>query len=91
MEDADVSKVVSIQIPLGHALLAWETLSNKFSDLQANNLLSDEERRSIWGLADLLENILAQNGFDARPQAEWQALINQSKAFIKTIPVEFLD
>ena len=91
MKNEDLSKVVSVKIPLGHVLLAWETLSEKFSDLRSNDTLSEEERRAIWGLADLLENSLVENGLGGRPQAEWEALIRNSKEFIKTIPVDFLD
>lgn len=80
-----------MDIPLGHILLAWETLSDKFSDLRSNDALSEEERRAIWGLADLLENALVENGLGNRPQVEWEALIKSSKEFIKTIPVDFLD
>jgi hypothetical protein len=80
-----------VQIPIGHALLAWETLSVKFSDLRSNDALSEEERKAIWGLADLLENVLAENGVGGRRQAEWEALICRSKEFVKNIPVDFLD
>ena len=91
MKDDDLSKVVSIKIPIGHLLLAWETLSEKFSDLRSNDTLSEEERKAIWGLADLFENALVENGIDSRPQAEWQALINRSKEFVKKISVDFLN
>lgn len=91
MKNEDLSIVVSVQIPLGHILLAWETLSEKFSALRSNDDLTEEERIAIWGLADLLENALVDNGLGSKPQAEWEALISRSKEFIKTIPVEFLD
>jgi hypothetical protein len=91
MKDDDLSKVVSINIPLGHLVLAWETLSEKFSDLRSNETLSEEERKAIWGLADLLENSLVENGIESRPQAEWLALINRSKEFINKISVDFLN
>ena len=91
MKDEDLSKMVSIQVPLGHLLLAWETLSNKFSDLRSNDTLSEEEKRAIWGLADLLENALVDSGIDSRQKTEWEALIDRSKEFIKKIPIDFLD
>lgn len=91
MKDDDLAKVVSVKFSLGHILLAWETLSDKFSDLRSNDALSEEEIRAIWGLADLLERALLENGFGNRPQAEWEALIENSKEFIKTVPVDFLD
>ena len=91
MEAEDFSKEISIKITLGHLLLAWEVLSDKFSDLQSHGSLSEEERRAIWGLADLLENSLAENGVTGRPQAEWEALINKAKEYMKTVPVDFLE
>lgn len=86
----DFSKETSIKISLGHLLLAWEVMSNKFSDLQSYSSLSEEERKAIWGLADLLENSLLENGVDGKPPAEWEALINKAKEFMKTVPVDFL-
>ncbi len=91
MEAEDFSKETSIKITLGHLLLVWEVMSDKFSDLQSYGNLSDEEKRAIWGLADLLENSLAENGITEKPQAEWAALINRAKEFMKTVPVDFLD
>ena len=91
MTEKDLSKLVAVEIPLGHILLAWETLSDKFSDLRSNDALSEEERRAIWGLADVLENALIDNGLSCKPQSEWDALIESSKKFIKNIPVDFLD
>jgi len=91
MKHEKLSEVISIDMPLGHVLLAWETLSDKFSDLGSNDALSEEERRAIWGLADVLENALVENGLGNRPRSEWEALVQRSKAFIKTIHVDFLD
>jgi hypothetical protein len=91
MKDEDLSKMVSIQVPLGHLLLAWETLSNKFSDLRSNDTLSEEEKKAIWGLADLLENALVDNGIGSRQKTEWEALVDRSREFIKKIPIDFLD
>ena len=90
MDAEDFSKETSIKITLGHLLLAWEVLSDKFSDLQSHNNLSEEERRAILGLADLLENSLAENGVNGKPQAEWAALISKAKEYMKTVPVDFL-
>ncbi|HIQ41742.1 MAG TPA: hypothetical protein EYH47_03245 [Pseudomonas oleovorans] len=91
MEAEDFPKETSIKITLGHLLLAWEVLSNKFSDLQSDDSLSDEERRAIWGLADLLENSLAENGVNGKPQAEWAVLISKTKEYMNSVPVDFLE
>ena len=91
MRPEDLSKEVAVKITLGHLLLAWEVLSDKFSDLRSNGTLSEEEMRSIWGLADLLEKALIDNGIAGRSQDEWISLISKAKDFIKNIPVDFLD
>jgi hypothetical protein len=91
MEAEDFSKETSIKITLGHLLLAWEVLSDKFSDLQSHDNLSEEEKRAIWGLADLLENSLAESGVDGKPQAEWAELISKAKEYMKTVPADFLE
>jgi hypothetical protein len=89
--DEDFSREVSVPITLGHVLLAWEVMSSKFSDLRSNESLSEEERRAIWGLADLLEKVLVEHGITGRPQAEWETLISKANAYIQTVPVDFLD
>lgn len=91
MDSQHLSREISIEMTLGHLLLAWEVMSDKFSDLQSYDSLSEEERRAIWGLADLLEKALIDNGISGESQAEWAALISSAKAFVKTIPVDFLD
>lgn len=91
MKTEDFSKEIPIKITLGHLLLSWEVLSDKFSDLQSQDSLSEEERRAIWGLADLLENSLAENGVNGKSQAEWAALISKVKKYMKTVPVDFLE
>ncbi len=91
MDAEDFSKEASIKIPLGHLLLAWEVTSDKFSDLQPYDSLSNEEKRAIWGLADLLEKSLIENGVTETPKPEWEALINRAKEFMKKVPVDFLD
>ena len=91
MDAEDFSKEASIKIPLGHLLLAWEVISEKFSDLQPYNSLTNEEKRAIWGLADLLEKLLIENGVTEKSKTEWEALVNRAKEFMKTVPVDFLD
>ena len=61
METENLSKEISIKISLGHLLLAWEVMSEKFSDLQPHDSLLEEVKRAIWGLADLLEKSLVEN------------------------------
>lgn len=91
METEDLAKETSIKIPLGHLLLTWEVLSDKFSDLRAYDSLLEEDRRAIWGLADLLERSLIENGFTEKSSAEWKVLIDSSREFMKTVPIDCLD
>ncbi len=91
MKEKDLTEETSIKITLGHLLLAWETLSDKFSNLRDNDSLSEEERRAIWGLADILEQALVANGITGQPVADWKALLCKAKEHIKTVPVDFLD
>ena len=91
MKDEDLSRQVSIRIPIGHVLMAWQTLTEKCSDLRSNDALSDAERRAIWGLADLLERTLAAHGIESRPQPEWEALIERAAAYMQHVPVDGLD
>lgn len=91
MKDEDLSRQVSILVPIGHVLMAWQTLTEKFSDLRSNEALSEAERRAIWGLADLLEQTLAAHGIGSRPQPDWEALIERAAAFMQLVPVDGLD
>lgn len=91
MSDIDFEKTVSVDITLGHALLAWQTLSENFSDLNRFEKLDLQEKKSIWGLIDLLENSLNDNQVDGRPQDEWLTLIDDAKNHMKTITVDFVD
>jgi hypothetical protein len=91
MRIEDLSKEATVKITVGHLLLAWEVLSDKFSDLRSNANLSEEEMRAIWGLADLLERTLIDNGIAGRSQEEWNSLVSSAKNFIRSVPVDFLD
>jgi hypothetical protein len=91
MKDEDFFKVVSVKITLGHLLLVWDIMSNKFSDLKSNEYLSEDDKKAIWGLTDLLENSLIANDITNMPQAEWESLVAKAKEFIRTISVDFLD
>lgn len=91
MDTEDLSREVSLKMTVGHLFLAWEVMSDKFSDLRSNDDLSEEERRAIWGLADLLERALVENGIGAMPQVECEALSERAREFAKHIPVDCLD
>jgi hypothetical protein len=91
METEDLSKETTVKITLGHLLLAWEVLSDKFSDLRSCGNLSEEEMRAIWGLADLLEKTLIGNGVSGRSQEEWKSLVSRATDFIRSVPADFLN
>ena len=48
MTPPDFSREIQLKLSLAHALLAWETLSGKFSALRLYDELSEAERRAIW-------------------------------------------
>lgn len=91
MDAEDFSKEAWIKISLGHLLVAWDVVTEKFSDLHAYDGLKSEEVRAIWGLADLLEKSLIENGVTERHKAEWETLIGNAKKFMRTVPVDFLN
>ena len=78
MTPPDFSREIQLKLSLAHALLAWETLSGKFSALHLYDELSEAERRAIWKLADALESLLVGNGILALPPDEWQKLLEDA-------------
>lgn len=86
----NMQKTVSVTTSLDHMLLAWHVLSSKFSDLRADETLSEQERRAIWHLEDILETELAQH-IAGLPETEWQALILESKRHMASVQVQFGD
>lgn len=91
MNKIDFAKSTKISISLGHALLAWQTLSENFGDLNRFDELDLPEKKAIWGLTDLLETILAENNIEGSPEKDWLALIEQAKDYMKTMPVDFVE
>ena len=77
----------SIELTTGHLLFLWETITQNLSG--EIDSLSEEEKRAIWGLEDLLENKLIEIGIKALPQAEWQDLIESARDHMASVPVEF--
>lgn len=90
MSDEDLSNEATVQISLGHMLLVREIISNKLSG-SFNDNFTEEEKRAIWALEDLFDDALIKNGITARPQLEWEELVNKAREFIKTVPVDYLD
>ena len=74
MSGKDLTKEVSLQLPVGHLLIIWDILSNKLAGSPANCEFSEEEKRAIWALEDLCEQELINNGITARPEEEWNQL-----------------
>ena len=87
----DLNTETSLELPAGHLLVLWDLLSNKLSCCPLNDGFTEEEKRAIWALEDLCEQELAKKGFSARPEKEWDQLIERATEFVKTVPAEFLD
>lgn len=91
MNTDDFCKQVTLKITVGHLLLAWQVMTDKFSSLQSFDTLSEDERRAIWGLSDLLERALIDVGVSEYSQAGWEALVREARTFINAVPVDFLE
>ncbi len=86
-----LGKEVSLQLSAGHPLVVWDVLANRLSGSSFMKELPDEEKRALWALEDICEDVLANNGFGGRPQNEWNHLMELAREHVKTIPVEFPD
>jgi len=91
MSNEDLSTETSLKLSAGHLLVVWDLLSNKLSCCPLNDEFTEEEKRAIWALEDLCEQELGEKGFVARPEKEWNQLIERATEFVKTVPAEFLD
>lgn len=91
MSDKDFSEVVSLKISIGHLLVIWETLSNKLSGTDFIDNLDDVQKRALWALEDLCENVLIEHGISACPEEEWNNLVLKAKEYTKDIPVDFFE
>ena len=89
--DIDLSKPVSINISLGHLLFVWETMSAKLSTLNDRDDMSEDEKRAVWGLIDLMEPPLAESGLGTYSHAEWETLLARAAEVVRMTPVDFLD
>lgn len=84
-------KSVNIPITLGHALFVWETLDKHFSNLNDNPNLSENEKKAIWGLADLIEKTLINHGITGNLDI-YQTLVKQAELHLQNnIQVDFVD
>ena len=70
------------------ALLAQQLLLS--NEAEANRLAANKAQARLEAVR-LAKETLIENGITSKPQSEWDALINQAKEFIKTVPVDFLD
>ena len=87
----DLSKNVLLELPIGQLIVIWDLLSNKLSGEPVNKVFTEEEKRAIWALEDLCENVLIENDITSKPEPEWNALVQKAREFMKAIPVDFLD
>lgn len=78
----DIASCVNMPITLAHALCAWETLSSHFGNLHNNPNLTDNDKKAIWGLTDLIEKTLIDNGINGNLD-NYQTLIKQAKLYLQ--------
>lgn len=91
MAKDDLTQNTTIQLSAGHLLVVWDVLANKITESGFIEALTEEERSAIWALEDLFERSLIDTGISGRPAAEWEALMEAAREYVKTIPTEFLD
>lgn len=91
MKDEDLTKEAQLKMSVGHLIAAWDIFSNKLSGTDFLNSLSEDEKRALWALEDLLERTLIENGILSRLAPEWDRLVQAAKLHVKTIPVDFLN
>jgi hypothetical protein len=90
MPNEDLNKEVNLKISIGHLLVIWDILSNKLSGKPLNTDFTEDEKRAIWALEDACEKKIVKSGIKARPEKEWNQLIERATKQVKTLPVEFL-
>lgn len=90
MSNEDLTRKANIELSIGHLLVIWDVLSTKLSESGCLNAVTEEEKRAIWTLEDRCEEVLLQHGITGRPQIEWDALIDEARAYVKSLPVDFL-
>jgi hypothetical protein len=90
MSEDNLKTVASIDLSAGHLLVVWDILANRLSGSTIVNVLTEEERMAIWAMEDICEEKLKEIGFSSRPQPDWEALMANARAHVRTLPVEFL-
>lgn len=84
------ARKVHIPITLGHAFFAWETLSTHLSVLDKLNL-TDNEKKAIWGLSDLLEQALIQNDICEYDYNRYKSLLKKAEQHLQNnVQVDFV-
>lgn len=91
MSEDDLCKEATLKIPVGHLIAVWGILSDKISSSPLNDEFTEEEKRAIWGLEDLCEKELINQGYSSRPEKDWDQLMVKATEFVKTISVDCLD
>lgn len=91
MEDADLTKEAKLKMSIGHLIATWDIVSNRLSGTDFLNSLSEDEKRAIWALDDLLERTLMENGISSLPKPDWDQLVQSAKLHVRNIPVDYLD
>ena len=89
MENLD--KRISTELSLGHLLVLWDILSNKVTGDELRKKFSEEELRAIWSFQDKCEQELTSIRITAKPETEWNELMQNALVHTKKLPVEFLD
>jgi len=87
----DLNRNTSIETSLGHLIFTWNFISEKLAGEPLNKIFSEEEKRSIWYLEDILEKELLKQGVSSMSDVDWNSLVQSSSEHVKSLKIECLD
>lgn len=81
---------INVPISLGHAFFVWEVLNTHFGSLDNLNL-TNNEKKAIWGLSDLLEQTLIQNDICEYDYNRYKSLLKKAEQHLQNnVQVDFV-
>ena len=91
MKTKEMDETITLRLPIGHLIVVWDLLSNRLPETPYKEKFSESELRAIWGLEDLCEDELGRQGLDSTSEEKWEDILDRARAFVQSIPVEFLE
>lgn len=91
MVEEDLEKEESLTVTTGHLIYLWDLVSKKIASAPLNEHFTETEKHAIWALEDILERKLINCNIGARPEAEWEALVQRAGDMVKAFPLDCID